>query len=86
VRLLDEGKIVFHKAGTHRRIYLEDFVSFRKERDRRPERSGTAAATPLFVRWPVRLFRTACTTSSDWPAQALKPSRCWTRAFFCPLP
>jgi excisionase family DNA binding protein len=35
VRLLDEGKIPFHKAGTHRRVYLEDLVSFRNERDRR---------------------------------------------------
>jgi len=34
VRLLDEGKIPFHRAGTHRRVYLNDLISFRKERDR----------------------------------------------------
>jgi excisionase family DNA binding protein len=33
VRLLDEGKIHFHRAGTHRRVYLQDLISFRKERD-----------------------------------------------------
>ena len=33
VRLLDEGKISFHRVGTHRRIYLQDLISFRKERD-----------------------------------------------------
>lgn len=35
VRLLDDGKIPFHRVGTHRRIYLEHLVSFREERDRR---------------------------------------------------
>jgi excisionase family DNA binding protein len=35
VRLLDEGKIPFHRAGTHRRVYFQDLISFRKERDRR---------------------------------------------------
>jgi excisionase family DNA binding protein len=35
VRLLDEGKIPFHRAGTHRRVYFQDLILFRNERDRR---------------------------------------------------
>jgi excisionase family DNA binding protein len=35
VRLLDEGKISYHRAGTHRRVYFQDLISFRNERDRR---------------------------------------------------
>ena len=35
VRMLDEGKLPHHKAGTHRRIYLEDLLGYKTERDRR---------------------------------------------------
>lgn len=33
VQLLEGGKIPFHKAGTHRRIYLRDLLEYRKGRD-----------------------------------------------------
>jgi excisionase family DNA binding protein len=35
VRLLDSGQIPFHRAGTYRRVYLRDLVSFRDARDKR---------------------------------------------------
>jgi excisionase family DNA binding protein len=33
VRLLDEGKIRYHRTGTHRRIYLKDVLEYRDLRD-----------------------------------------------------
>jgi len=35
VQLLEEGKIPFHKVGTHRRVSLKDVIAYRKERDGR---------------------------------------------------
>ncbi len=34
VRLLEEGKIPFHKVGTHRRIRFEDVVQYKEDRQR----------------------------------------------------
>ena len=35
VRLLDEGKMQFHMAGTHRRIRLSELSAYRRDRDDR---------------------------------------------------
>ena len=32
VRMLDDGKIPFHKVGTHRRIRFDDVVAYKEER------------------------------------------------------
>ena len=39
VRLLDDDKLPFHRAGTHRRVYLKDVLEFRKRRDQ--QRKGS---------------------------------------------
>ena len=33
VRLLEDGKLPFHMAGTHRRIYLNDLFAYQQRRD-----------------------------------------------------
>jgi len=33
VRLLDQGKIPFHKTGKHRRVQIEDILDFKEKRD-----------------------------------------------------
>lgn len=33
VRLLDEGRIPFHRTGTHRYLHVEDVLAFKKIRD-----------------------------------------------------
>jgi excisionase family DNA binding protein len=42
VRLLDDGKIPFHRTGTHRRVYRKDIMEFRNKRD--AERRSTLDA------------------------------------------
>lgn len=34
IRLLEEDKLPFHMAGSHRRVYLKDVLSFKERRDR----------------------------------------------------
>jgi excisionase family DNA binding protein len=33
VKLLESGKLPFHSAGTHRRIYLKDVLAYKQQRD-----------------------------------------------------
>jgi excisionase family DNA binding protein len=33
VQLLEEGKIPFHKVGTHRRVAMRDILEYRRKRD-----------------------------------------------------
>jgi excisionase family DNA binding protein len=35
IRLLEEGKIRFHKVGSHRRIRFDDIVDYKEERTRK---------------------------------------------------
>ena len=39
VRLLERGQLAFHRTGTHRRIYLNDLLLFRAERDHNRHRA-----------------------------------------------
>src|SRR5271166_982053 len=33
VKLLEAGELPYHKAGSHRRIYLRDLIAYQKRRD-----------------------------------------------------
>jgi excisionase family DNA binding protein len=33
IKLLDAGELPYHKAGSHRRIYLKDLIAYQKLRD-----------------------------------------------------
>ena len=33
VKMLEAGEMAFHKVGTHRRVYLDDVLKFREERN-----------------------------------------------------
>jgi excisionase family DNA binding protein len=33
IKLLDAGELPYHKAGSHRRIYLKDLLAYRKRRN-----------------------------------------------------
>lgn len=35
IRLLEDGKIAYHKVGTHRRIRFEDVVQYKEARQKR---------------------------------------------------
>jgi excisionase family DNA binding protein len=39
IRLLEEGKIPYHKVGRHRRIVLEDLLVYKQERDEERRRT-----------------------------------------------
>jgi excisionase family DNA binding protein len=39
VKLLEAGAIRFHKAGTHRRVYLKDLLAYKRKRDEEAQRA-----------------------------------------------
>lgn len=49
VRLLEEGKIPFHRVGTHRRVFFKDLDQFKHERSRR-RKAGLDKMTEEVVR------------------------------------
>lgn len=46
VRLLDEGRIPFHRVGTHRRVLFKDVMTYRAE-SRRKRRAALDELTRL---------------------------------------
>jgi excisionase family DNA binding protein len=45
LKLLGEGKIPFHKAGSHKRIHLRDLRAYRQKQDEESERALVELAT-----------------------------------------
>ena len=44
IRLLEEGKIRFHKVGSHRRVRFDDIVQYKEERNRKSSEALQALA------------------------------------------
>ena len=39
MKLLEQRAIPFHKAGTHRRVYLKDLLAYKRKRDEQAQKA-----------------------------------------------
>jgi excisionase family DNA binding protein len=49
IKLLEAGELPYHKAGTHRRIYMKDLAAYQKRRDKKRKAALDRIAREAFV-------------------------------------